>query len=335
MDQSHAILLAMRALVFLLALSITPAIADDGAASIAAGGLVMRREPRITMAREVLTISTTKVTVDYDFRNDSDADITTEVAFPIPPYSADSNEERTPSESGFDSFKLWVNDRPVKYQIDVRAFVGRHDVTATLNRYHLDISTLGSKIDELPTPAKAALTQQKMLATAPEFPSAFYPNWTVHKRYYWSQIFPAHGTIHIRHTYIPVVGYSQVGPDIIIPPATRPARAAEDANTRFNREEFTSLCPSPASVEKLSYTKGIIEPVWVDFILTTANTWKRPIEDFTLIVERPDPKFTVSFCWDGPVEKLDANRFQAHTTNFIPTKELHIGFYHLLPPEKP
>ena len=65
----------------------SPALADDSAASIAAGGLVARRETRIVMAKEVLRISPNKVVVDYDFRNDTDQDVTTEVAFPVPPYS--------------------------------------------------------------------------------------------------------------------------------------------------------------------------------------------------------------------------------------------------------
>ena len=82
-------------------------------------------------------------------------------------------------------------------------------------------------------------------------------------------------------------------------------------------------------MDRIGKANGLLELSSVDFILTTANTWKRPIEDFTLIVERTDPKDTVSFCWDGPIKKLDANHFQAHATNLIPTKELHIGFYHL------
>ena len=66
--------------------------ADDGAASIAAGGVIlMKREPRIVMAKEVLSISPLRVLVDYDFRNDSDEDITTEVAFPIPAYTVDDS----------------------------------------------------------------------------------------------------------------------------------------------------------------------------------------------------------------------------------------------------
>ena len=79
-------------------------LADDSAASIAAGGLVPRRETRIVMAKEVLRISDKKVVVDYDFRNDTDEDVTTEVAFPIPPYQTNSSKET--AEQSFLSFRL-------------------------------------------------------------------------------------------------------------------------------------------------------------------------------------------------------------------------------------
>jgi hypothetical protein len=71
----------------------------------------------------------------------------------------------------------------------------------------------------------------------------------------------------------------------------------------------------------------------VDFILTSANTWQRPIEDFTLIIERGKPeqgeKRLISFCSpeNGKVERLDADHFQVHLTNFVPTSELRIGFF--------
>ncbi len=41
------------------------------------------------MQKEVLRISESKVQVDYEFRNDTASDITTEVAFPVPAYSLD------------------------------------------------------------------------------------------------------------------------------------------------------------------------------------------------------------------------------------------------------
>ncbi len=41
------------------------------------------------MERERLTISLTRVTVEFEFLNNTDRDITVEVAFPVPPYNSD------------------------------------------------------------------------------------------------------------------------------------------------------------------------------------------------------------------------------------------------------
>src|ERR1035441_2291416 len=124
-------------LILAAALACSSALADDGAASIAAGGIVMTREPRITMAKEVLFISTSKVVVDYDFRNDTDTDITTEVAFPIPDYKP---EEVSPSFQGFDDFKLWVNEKPIHYTIETKAFVDGRDYSSLLQSMGVDRS---------------------------------------------------------------------------------------------------------------------------------------------------------------------------------------------------
>ena len=52
----RAIICAMRnlSMVLLCTLLCQPLIADDGASSISVGGLVAKRETRITMAKEVL-----------------------------------------------------------------------------------------------------------------------------------------------------------------------------------------------------------------------------------------------------------------------------------------
>ena len=67
---------------------------------------------RIAMVKEVLQISPAKVVVDYGFRNDTDQNVTTEVAFPVPPYANEFAEEDI-SEQSFQSFKLWVDGKPV------------------------------------------------------------------------------------------------------------------------------------------------------------------------------------------------------------------------------
>jgi hypothetical protein len=86
-----------------------------------------------------------------------------------------------------------------------------------------------------------------------------------------------------------------------------------------------------------------LETVWVDYILTTANSWKTPIKDFTLIIDRRKDSQRiggaalqyVSLCWDGPIQKLDADHFLAHKTNFVPKKELRVTFFSfLMPPDK-
>jgi hypothetical protein len=61
-----------------------------------------------------------------------------------------------------------------------------------------------------------------------------------------------------------------------------------------------------------------------------------PIKSFELIVERPKARpetvfpsgrWLVSFCWDGPVNQLDADRFLARAINFVPKRELHVAFF--------
>lgn len=305
-------------------------LADDGAASIKAGGIVFKREPGITMAKEVLTISLAKVRVDYEFRNDTDTDITTEIAFPVPPYSEMSDGELPSRQAGFDDFQLAVDGRSRHFETEVKALVKGKDVTALLRAAKIDIASFGypdanKRSDfQRQSPERIAALARAGAISRDYLGDDFKADWTVQKRYYWSQTFPAHGTVRIHHDYTPVAGASQFGREDFLPNLPPAKKGTAEA---FNREDAASLCVSPSAARVLAQRPSIVFGRWVDFILTTANTWKQPIEDFTLIVERIDPKDTVSFCWDGPVEKLDSNHFRAHTTNLIPAKELRIGFY--------
>jgi Domain of unknown function (DUF4424) len=281
-------------LILAATLSGSIALADDGAASIAAGGIVMRRESRITMAKEVLFISTSRVRVDYDFRNDTDADITTEVAFPIPDYSLEM-EDRRPSEQGFDDFKLWVDQKPVHYTIEAKAMVGGQDFSALLRSMGVDIASFGrsTENDSNPQIEKLSRAQKERLVRTGLIDKKFgEPNWKVRKKYYWPQTFPAHATVHIRHEYTPVVGNSNT---VIFD-----KKAPDSVDTACMDDSLRKTVQG-----YVDNSKNSVPFFYVDFILTTANTWKTPIEDFTLIVERPHSKGAredlVSFCWNGPV----------------------------------
>ncbi len=116
--------------------------ADDGATAISAGGLVPVREPRVTMAKEVLSISLNRVVVDYDFRNDTDAAVTTEVAFPIPAYGNDPDGPEL-KLAGFDDFKLFVGGKPMAFQTEIKAVVKGRDVTALLVKDGVEVASFG------------------------------------------------------------------------------------------------------------------------------------------------------------------------------------------------
>jgi hypothetical protein len=329
-------------------LAALPLHADDGAASIGAGGIIlMKREPRITMAKELLHISPTKVIVDYDFRNDSSESITTDVAFPVPAYTF-GEDESVFGDSAFKDFKLSIGGQSVQFKIEVRAYVDHRDITELLANEHIDAATFGhwdAKIHDFANPGvdflRAGSASRQRLDAGGAFKDG-EAMWKVEKKYYWSQTFPAHSTIHIRHQYTPVLGGTnsvRYGLE-----AERLPKTQQSGDDKQTIDEIDSLCLEPPikkSLLGMSRTDDIIVPFYyVDFILTTANTWKTPIEDFTLIVERPKPDAAsargklnpianhtlVSFCWNGPIEKIDDTHFSAHKNNFVPEKELRVGF---------
>jgi hypothetical protein len=306
--------------------------ADDGAASIAAGGIVvMKREPRIAMAKEVLRISFQKVIVDYDFRNDSNEDITTEVAFPIPDY--DNDLDRSGRVAAFDDFQLMIDGKPAHSDVEARAFLKSVEYTLLLNSMHIDIASFGhaTRKDRYPDIEKLTAEQKnRLLAVGLIDSDDGEMLWSVRKKYYWRQI-PAHKIVHIRHEYSLISGNENsidygMGPN----------------PDKYRAEEIKTFCLDGGlhtMLQDIANGKTHDKKAWygyVDFILTTANTWKTPIEDFTLIVERPhwknykgesDLGDYVSFCWDGPVKRIDADHFSAHIENLVPTKELRIGFF--------
>ncbi len=287
----------------------------------------MKRETRISMQKEVLRISPRNVSVDYVFRNDTNEDITTEVAFPVPPYEMDWTHY-SPAQQGFDDFRLTVEDKPVKFNVEVKAKLKGRDVSPILQKYGVDIATFGhldndtpraKDIRRLSSAQRASMVHAGLIDNEADMDVA---QWAVEKKYYWQQTFPAHLTIRISHKYTPVLGFTN---------SVSYGLNGEDPEAT---KEIGSLCLDTRLTKSLSVLAADqnngVPFSYVDFILTTANTWKTPIEDFTLIVERPHEKNAsqnfVSFCWDGPVTKIDADHFMAHSTNLVPKKELRVGF---------
>lgn len=327
--------------------------ANDGAASTAVGGLKLVREARVSMQKETLTISDKKVRVEYEFLNATNSDVTTEVAFPIPEYSFKFDDPG--GDRSFDDFSLWVEGKPVSYQVEVKALCKAVDCTAQLKQEGVDIASFGH-FDWGPMIsrdfAKLAPDKQARLIKAGLIDSEYKsPQWSVQKTYYWSQTFPAGRVVHVAHEYKPVVGFRLA--DITeLDPVLRARRVAEAVQARArdpksplgwyieDAKDIEQICVDPALQKRIDSEAHVekktkeecgdcMEMVWVDYILTTANSWKTPIQDFELIVERPhdDPRhWFVSLCWDGPVQHPSPDRFVMDIKDFVPRRELRIGF---------
>src|ERR1700687_1143738 len=188
-----------------------PVMANDSAASTAAGGLQLTRETRISMRKEHLFISTEKVRVEYEFANDGTEDIVTEVAFPIPPFTFEYDDPAGPL--GMDDFKLWVEGKELNYSTQAKASVNGKDLTSLLQKYSVDITSFGHF--EWPTDGKdpfaadfvklPSSAQNELIRAGAFEAEGHLPAWTVAKTYHWTQRFPAHGVVHVAHEYKPIV----------------------------------------------------------------------------------------------------------------------------------
>jgi uncharacterized protein DUF4424 len=360
----YPILLALTLLacIFLSA----PIFANDSAASTAAGGIQLTREARISMQKERLFISIEKVRVEYEFLNETDGDIQTDIAFPIPEFDFEFDDPGGPRS--VDDFKVWVEGKEIKYKTDIKAHVRNGDVTKLLNRYEIDLNSFGHfdwDKDQSSDFAKLSQEARTELLNAGAFNAdeGDFPNWTVSKTYYWTQVFPARGIVHIAHEYKPIIGFRGIETPQLDPDYRKQeiARFRQKlANSKDERDQWSiddsinvDRWITDACVDA-STRSGILSAVkvrnaiplgkndtdyvdyvsfqWVDYILTTANSWKTPIGDFQIVIEKSGPGFLrgksfVSFCWDGPVEKLDDLHFIARAKNFVPKRELHIAFF--------
>ena len=112
---------------------------NDQAVAVAAGGIVAKRERRVSMKKERLFISPGNPRVEYSFENESNVDITTQIAFPVPEYVW-RGEFQLPD---FSDFRLWVDGSPATFQTETHAFVKGEDRTEILRKLGITIENFG------------------------------------------------------------------------------------------------------------------------------------------------------------------------------------------------
>ena len=311
-DMTFRSLLRSAALAAALACA-APAMANDTSAELAAGGLVLTRTTAVAMRSEDLYISPMAVRVRYVFENTSGKDVTLRVAFPMPDIGGDGffmGDVSIPVDDPANilGFSTKVDGKPVKAQVEQKAFGGGVDRTAWLvaNRIPLAVhQDAATKAMEALPPAK--LKEAQALGLYDEDQG---PIWVLKTTYHWLQTFPAGKPIVVEHAYTPSVG----------------ATVATSIGTEYGAETQVRYCVDPgmvAAVKRAGGDGGAYVEKWIDYVLVTGGNWSEPIGDFRLVVDKGAPRNLVSFCADG-VKKIGPTQFEVRRKNWRPEKDLRI-----------
>lgn len=303
-------------------LSASGAAANDSTASIDAGGIRFLYNSKIEMKEEDLYLSRKQVRVRYVFENKSSRDIKTLVAFPLPDIATgeDGNYAiMAPDPVNFIGFEVSIDGRAITPSVETRATSNGLDVTALLAKHGLPLTTITASLEandrlneRLRNLPEATLQELERYGAVDRLSSSgqglpyVTPHWTAHITFYWEQTFPAGRKVEVIHKYRPVPREFFTTMEAI--------RSAEMKKNYCTEDDFLNAAASLAK-------KGTLAGTELRYIVTTAGNWSGPIGRFTLVIDKEDPKFLVSTCFDG-IKRTGPTTFSVTRENYRPNRDL-------------
>jgi hypothetical protein len=293
-------------LLLLLLASVESTLGNDSGAEMGASGLQFKEEKNISMEREDLYISQEKIEVTYAFKNHSDSDITIEIAFPVPEYTAEDAQRGLP----FDDFMVEVNGNKIKYNSEIHALVNGKDYSKLLKKMGISIHDFGGHSHPLYKDFYRTLSRQdqKTLRKYGLVTESGYPYWTVSIKHHWTQTFPANSTTAVKHTYTPWWGYFYFF-------------TSDPADT----DSFIKKACGNPDVTQWIRKQGQVFVNTVAYILTTARNWRGPIKEFHLVIEKKKHQL-VSLCFDGKLNRISDTKFESYIKDYIPKQNLMVYY---------
>ncbi|MGK9171148.1 DUF4424 domain-containing protein [Inquilinus limosus] len=305
--------------------------ANDSTAELAAGGLVLTKTDDIEMRSEDLYVSAKEIRVTYRFFNRSAQDRTVTVAFPMPDVTLDFIDGLTavphPGTENFLDFSTKADGKPVRTDVEVKAFGNGVDQTALLRRLGVPLYPDADYdgLTALPRAQRDELIKLG-LAAVNEFDAGkgweqhVVPSWTLKTTYHFQQTFPAGREVLIEHRYTPGTGES-VGSVIGSSYAAGSTEYADDLRTYCIDQSFLAAvrrAQAKAGKDGMPFSEQRIS-----YILTTGANWAAPIGDFRLVVDKGEARNLVSFCAEG-VKKISPTQFEVRKTNFTPGQDIDV-----------
>jgi len=304
----------LRLMLFLamfLTLTWAAVFGDDSNAEVTPTGLRFIKLNQVSVEREDLFVSKDKVEVSMIFKNNSNKDISTTIAFPIPD---NRFSLAPPGETYFEDFSVEVDGHPLKYQTEVRAFAHGRECTKILRDMGISIQHFANfygdstkQFSKLSARDKALLINSGIVED-----QTGWPQWIVKVKYYWPQTFPANKVVTIKHRYTPRPGFQYLS----------------SSDKAFLRTQACAGEDILTTIDKSHSDKNIGSAIWVSYILKSALNWAEPIKAFHLTIEKPEDAI-LSTCFEHRFSKTSDNVFEETINNFIPKSDLSIFFIQL------
>lgn len=315
-----------------LAAAVPVAQANDSTARVGTGGLVLQKTDDIRMLSEHLSISVKRIEVEYRFRNESAHTIETVVAFPMPEFHWDPEQDATWRNIGaVESFLVHVDGKPAVVRAERKALLQGRDITVLLRSAGLGedqiFRTFGDAYDTegmtLPEPVVARL---HALGASYER----IPQWRVAETVYWTQAFPPGKEVVVTHSYRPFAGrlfnvYDSQSP----PTAERVPLSSIGGQDHACLDEggMKAVLARARQKVKDGAESGYIHLHDVEYILGTGRNWKGSIGDFTLDIIKDKPQDVVSLCFPGKPERIGDRTLRFRMLDYVPQERLLLNFY--------
>lgn len=314
--------------MLLVALAAPPAAANDGIAAYGLGGVEMAQSRDIRIVREDLAIRTEEIRVRYEFRNEGKVDITALVAFPLPPFSADSWYKFNPpidTSTNYVGFTVAVDGRPVEPQVQTRATVSGVDITKLLTALDVPLVLPGLDLDQTISAFGDERWQQLAASGAVD---AYAPDrllealWQIETLFYWTQTFPVGTTVAIEHSYKPIKGGFYLSQSDYLDQVADPA-----GWPRYYCIDDTAGTPLRAAIAAAG-RESPRRADTVDYVLMTAHTWAGTIGTFHLTIDTGAPGALLSLCQDGlgetGLQQTGPTSWETTLSDWLPTRDLAI-----------
>ncbi|HWU27404.1 MAG TPA: DUF4424 family protein [Rhizomicrobium sp.] len=311
-----------------LSLATSRAIADDSSAALGMGGLEFTKSEDIRMADENLKISPRKVEIRFVFTNDSDRDIDTVVAFPLPDIDT---EEYTHSALGtttkdpvnFVNFEVRADGKRVIPSVEQRAFLKNRDVTALVKAAGLPVNAVTNyaPMEHMKLRVRKHLLAEGLLE--PDDPGNNFPLWIARTKFFWKQHFPAHKSVVLEQSYQPVTGQSFFSDLDLNPKSDNGGYYLKDYCLGDGARAVLAKMIA-ASKKADPQNSGLLYAYRTEYVLKTGNNWKGPIGHFRLTLDKLKPGSMLSMCWDGELKKTGLTTFEDERANFSPKQDIRL-----------